>query len=396
MSRAIRVVFLTFYFEAWDALEGIYLRMLEDSRFDPMVVTIPRKLTGYEDFTDQQKITDFFDARNIEHTMLDFPDGQQGLLKLKELKPDFVFLNYPWQRNYQTGYQIENLTTFTKVCYVPYFSSSLVKEPGEEGVPPHQYTQPTHQLAHMVFLQDGETQKAFASIGRKEHVYLTGTPKIDALLEAKSTVKPWWPLSSDHDRFRLVWAPHHTYAQRWLNFGHFNDQRELMLDYAKSHPEIDIVFRPHPFLFGTMTDRDVMTQEEVTDWRARWNALPNTYTDEGGPMSGLLLATDALLTDGVSFLVEYPLISGKPSIFWEKEDHWEFTNVGELAADASITVHTWAEVDSALNRAQLNTLPDRSKEISTLNSTLRPLPASAAETIVELVAKDFHECTHQS
>ena len=393
MSRPIRVVFLVFYFEAWDALDAIYRGMLADPRFEPMVVSLPRKLTGYDKFRDEKKVSAFLESQGIEHERFKFKKSKDGLARLKVLAPDYVFLNYPWQRNYKKNYQIEKLVEFTKVCYVPYFSTSLVQEPGESGVAPHQYTQPTHQLAHMVFLQDADTKAAFDANGRADHAFLTGTPKIDALMAAKDEVPSIWPivreLPGGKEPFKLLWAPHHSYADRWLNFGHFNDQREPMLAFAQQHPEMDIVFRPHPFLFGTMTDRDVMTQEEVDDWRARWDALPNTFTDLGAPLTSILLGSDALVTDGVSFLAEYPLVTGKPAIFWEKSVHWDFSALGNIAAASTVTVHTMAEVEGAIAQAQAGTLPDRSTEIAALVKAVRPQPASAAQTIIELVAKDF-------
>lgn len=393
MTRPIRVVFLVFYFEAWDALDAIYRGMLADPRFDPLVVTVPRKLTGYDKFRDEKKVSAFLDSQGIQHERFKFKKSKDGLARLKDIAPDYLFLNYPWQRNYKKNYQIEKLVEFTKVCYVPYFSTSLVQEPGEAGVAPHQYTQPTHQLAHMVFLQDADTKAAFDSNGRADHAFLTGTPKIDALMAAQSEVPSIWPIVREHsakkEPFKLLWAPHHSYADRWLNFGHFNNQREPMLAFAQQHPEMDIVFRPHPFLFGTMTDRDVMTQDEVDDWRSRWDSLPNTHTDLGAPLTSLLLASDALVTDGVSFLAEYPLVTGKPAIFWEKSEHWDFSPLGKIAAATTVTVHTMAEVEQAIARAQAGTLPDRAAQIQELVNAVRPQPASAAQTIIELVAKDY-------
>lgn len=392
MARPLRVIFLVFYIEAWDSLDAIYRRMRADTRFDPQVIGIPRKLTGYADFSDVDLIDEFFTERGIEHEMFDYPDGEEGNRKLQELAPDYIFLNYPWQRNYQPGYRIERLNEFTKVCYVPYFSTSLVQEPEVEGVALHQYTQPTHEQAHMVFLQDQETKDAFDGVGRKDHAFLVGTPKVDALLHAEEHIDPVWPIDHRDFRgtrpFRLVWAPHHSYAQRWLNFGHFVNQKDDMLTWARTHPEVDIVFRPHPFLFGTMTDRDVMTQEEIDQWQTAWDALPNTFTDFGLPMAEILLASDALLTDGISFLVEYPLITSRPAIFWEKPDHWEFSPAGYVAAGAAITVHTFSEVVDTLTRAQAGELPDKSAEIAQLIQRLRPQPVDSAEAIVELVARD--------
>jgi hypothetical protein len=395
MSRPIRVVFFVFYFEAWDALDAVYRGMLADPRFEPIVVTIPRKLTGYDKFRDEKKMSAYLDAQGITHERFKFKKSKEGLARLKELKPDYVFLNYPWQRNYKKNYQIEHLVEFTKVCYVPYFSTSLVQEPGEPGVALHQYTQPTHKLAHMVFLQDADTKAAFDQAGRADHAFLTGTPKIDALLAARGSVEPVWPISREvpgSDRpFRLLWAPHHSYDEGWLNFGHFSDEYEPMLEFARRHPQMDIVFRPHPFLFGTLTDRDIMTQAQLDEWRAQWDALPNTFTDLGAPITSILLASDVMLTDGVSFIGEYPLVTGKSAIFWEKPDHWEFSPLGSIAAATTVTVHTMEEVEKAIADAEAGTLPDSTDRIAELVTAVRPQPATAAQTIIDLVAKDFHD-----
>ncbi len=57
----IKVVFLTFYYEAWDALAGVYELMRKDSRFDVKVVAVSRKLTGGAGFDDASGVSAFFD-----------------------------------------------------------------------------------------------------------------------------------------------------------------------------------------------------------------------------------------------------------------------------------------------------------------------------------------------
>ncbi len=393
MSKPIRVVFLTFYFEAWDAFDAIYKQMKADDRFDPIVISIPRKLTGYEKFQDEELVSSYLDSIHIEHERFKFKKSKDGLARLRELSPDYIFLNYPWQRNYKKKYQIEKLIEFTKVCYVPYFSTSLVNEPGVQGVALHQYTQVTHELAHLVFLQDADTKAAFDANGRADHAFLTGTPKIDALLEAKDKVSPVWSidrtLPDGSKPLRVIWAPHHSYGVSWLNFGHFTKQRKPMLDYAKSHPEIDVVLRPHPFLFGTLTGRDLMTAEDLKSWRAAWDALPNTFTDIDGPFTSLALASDALITDGVSFIAEYPLATKKPAIFWEKPGHWEFSNLGDIAEQSSVVVSSMAEVEDVLDLVKNDSLPNRQAEIDALVKAVRPSKKSAANSIVDLVIKDY-------
>lgn len=394
MTKPIRVVFLTFYFEAWDALDAVYRQMKADERFDPLVITMPRKLTGYKKFKDEKLVSAYLDSKGIEHERFKFKKSKHGLARLKELAPDYIFLNYPWHRNYKRNYQIHKLVEFTKVCYIPYFSTSLVAEPGVDGVALHQFTQPTHRLAHMVFLQDEDTKSAFATMGRSDHAFLTGTPKIDALLEAKDKVKPVWPISrtlSDGSKpFRLIWAPHHSYTPVWLNFGHFTDQKDAMLEYAKKHPEIDIVFRPHPFLLGTLTGEGLMTPEDLRSWQDRWDSLENTTTDVEQAFTSLGLASDAMITDGVSFIAEYPLVTRRPVIFWEKPGHWEFSPLGKLAKETSHTVHSAEQVFEAVDLVRTGTMPAKTAEIQALIKAVRPGEQSAASAIVGLVLEDYN------
>lgn len=393
MAKPIKVVFLTFYFEAWDAFDAIYKQMKADARFDPLVISMPRKLTGYEKFRDEELVSSYLHSVGIEHERFQFKKSKNGLARLKELAPDYIFLNYPWQRNYKKNYQIEKLVEFTKVCYVPYFSTSLVNEPGVDGVALHQYTQATHEQAHMVFLQDADTKAAFDANGRKDHAFLTGTPKIDALLEAKEKVDPLWPidrtLADGTKPFRVIWAPHHSYGPNWLNFGHFTDQKDPMLEYAKSHPEIDFVLRPHPFLFGTLTGRELMEPTELSDWRDSWDALPNTFTDLDGPFTSLALASDAMITDGVSFIAEYPLVTNKSAIFWEKPEHWEFSLLGDIAKQSTHVASSMEDVVTYLGLIQSGKLMPKEAEIKALIKEVRPGKTTAANTIVDLVLGDY-------
>jgi hypothetical protein len=74
-SRPIRVVFLSFYFEAWDALDGIYRQMLADPRFEPTVISIPRRLTGESSYSGEAQVSAFFDSVGIEHLRFEFEDS---------------------------------------------------------------------------------------------------------------------------------------------------------------------------------------------------------------------------------------------------------------------------------------------------------------------------------
>jgi CDP-glycerol glycerophosphotransferase (TagB/SpsB family) len=396
----IKVVFLGLYFEAWDALDEIYQKMAKDPRFQPIVVSMPRKLTGQLAYAQEEKAHAFFEGKAIPHIRLNSGgSGSQsldGLAILKDLAPDYVFVNYPWQRNYQPAVRFDHLVEFTRLVYVPYFSLVMVDEPddepgggqGDAPVATHLFTQRLHQLASLVFTQEKDVVDAYALTERgNSYVHFTGSPKIDNLAREAELGKSSWPL--EDGKFKIVWAPHHSYSPHWYNFGVFSKIYLPMLEFAKANSDIQIVLRPHPFLWSTLTDRQVLTEKELSPWRKSWSELPNTSVDEAGSYAGLFLATDILVTDGISFLGEYPLVTGKPAIFFENADHWKFSATGEIAAASSIRVKTFSELTEMLEKAKNNSLASREIEIQRLVEASSPHPGESASRIIEIVYEDF-------
>ena len=381
-SRPIRVVFLSFYFEAWDALADIYRLMLDDPRFEPIVISIPRRLTGENDYSGEDRVSEFYDSQGISHLRFDFEDATVGTEELRKLAPDYVFLNYPWQRNYQPGYRAEVLSEFTKVCQVPYYSFALINEPGDHGVAPYLYTQRSHQLSSLIFTQDPAVVDAYANTSRgNSHVHLTGSPKIDSLVSNAR--------EQEFDRYTMVWAPHHSYSSHWLNFGTFASMHKEMLHFAEQRADIDIIMRPHPFLFGTLAERGVVNKAELDDWLFAWNSLPNTSIETGGDFASLFKSCDLLLSDGISFIGEYPLVANKPGVFLENADHWDFSPIGEIAVEANWRIHAFSQFVERFDEIRSQGLGDYSAAIERLRQAASPHPGEAAARIAEVIAADF-------
>jgi hypothetical protein len=387
MSSRIKVVFLTFYYEAWDALSGVYQLMQADARFDVRVVAISRKLTGGAGFDDAAGVSAFFDRLGIEHQVnADLAGVFNGAA------PDYIFVNYPWQRNYAPQYRPDQLAKVGRIVYVPYFSLPLVQEPsdgvnpdsGFEPIAAHLYTQRMHQLASLVFTQDDFTRDAFALTQRgNTHVHFVGSTKLDELLaEFKSAADGVGGVAKT-----LLWAPHHSYSRHWLNFGNFAQVKEEMLEWASAHPDWKIILRPHPFLFGTLIDRKVLLASELESWLSWWNALPNTSIDVSSSSAQVFAKASHILTDGISYLAEWPLATGKPAIFLEHEGHWEFSPLGEVAAATSHRISMIGELDGAI--AMIDVAPNRMIEIAELHAAAVPNLGRTANRIVEVVAADF-------
>ena len=375
----IRVAFLPLYTEAWDSFAEVYERMRKDDRFEVRVFTIKRKLTGDPEFHGQQEAHEYLNSIEVQNTMIGSVD------ELKEFAPDYTFINYPWQRNYEEQYRVDQLVKFTKVAYIPYFLLPMVTEPWDVGVAGHYYRQRSHQLASLIFTQDRNTKRAFGLTERgNKYVKFTGSPKIDSMMRRARKAKRVM-----RSRYRIVWAPHHSYGPLWLNFGTFAQMHNQMLDFAAKHKDVDIVFKPHPFLLGTMTGRELMSQQELDDWVKAWDALPNTSTNTDSDYVNVFVNSDMLICDGISFLGEYPLITGRPAVFIENKDHWAFSPLGETIAKTTVGFKSFEDFANSFEKLKTEGLPDRSQEIENFMDEAIPFPRKAARKIIKAVVKDF-------
>ena len=384
------------YIEAWDSLAAIYRLMQADARFDARVFVLPRKLTGDSEFGGTAMASHTLSELGVAHEVLPTDNPKLGLQLIRDFEPDYSFINYPWQRNYQPEYRVDSLIEFTRVCYVPYYFLPLINEPGETGVAPHIYTQRSHQLASLVFTQDKNVVEAYAGTWRgNKYVHFVGSPKIDAMV-AQGQTAAQWPINSvaragaqaAERHYRIIWAPHHTFETSWCNFGMFLTMYEDMLEFARARRDVEIVLRPHPFMFGTLVELGLLTAAQIRHWREEFEALPNTFIDQGGSYLDLFNAADLMITDGISFIGEYPLVTGKPAAFIEKAEHWGFSPIGEIAAAANVRYASFDEVVEAFDEIKNHGLPDRSAEIAALQQAACPNPGESAKQIVEIVAAD--------
>jgi len=402
-SNPIRVAFLLLYIEAWDALAEIYALMRADARFDAQVFVLPRKLTGDSEFGGTLVASRALEELGVPHVVVPTDNPAIGLGMIRDFAPDYSFINYPWQRNYQPEYRVDSLIRLTRVCYVPYYFLPLINEPGETGVAPHIYTQRSHQLASLVFTQDANVVDAYAGTERgNSFVHFVGSPKIDAMVAQGQTVAEW-PIETGGDNtgsvgaqtkpYRIIWAPHHTFEATWCNFGMFTTMYQDVLEFAKTRSDVEIVLRPHPFMFGTLVELGLLTAAQIREWRHEFEALPNTYIDQGGSYLGLFKAADLMITDGISFLGEYPLVTGKPTVFIEKAEHWGFSPIGQIAAAANVRFASFDDFVEAFDEIKTHGLSDRSVEIAALRQAACPNPGESAKQIVEIVAADSAEGT---
>ena len=111
-----------------------------------------------------------------------------------------------------------------------------------------------------------------------------------------------------HERRRVLVALHHSVeggTNKMLSLANFVRYADFFLELPDRYPDIDFVFRPHPFLMKVMSRRDQWGEERTADYFRALRAKPNVIWSDGGDYFREFAESDACIQDCGSYLVEY-------------------------------------------------------------------------------------------
>lgn len=137
-----------------------------------------------------------------------------------------------------------------------------------------------------------------------------------------------------------------------LSFATFQENGRFLLEYAKNHPEIEWVFKPHPRLKTSLVTDGIMSEKEVEEYYQTWDTMPNGRVYDKGSYFDIFKTSDALITDCVSFLAEY-LPSKKPVLFLESKNHIPFNKLGENITKHYYRINNLKELEDTINKVIL-------------------------------------------
>lgn len=340
--RPVRVLFLVHVLGAWDSCHALVEAMASSPDFEPIVASIPRRFRGAAEAYGEEDVHRGLTARGVPH--LRFGTGHRGdLLQLvRAIEPDVIFRQSQWDADIPEELGSERLT-FARTCLVPYETMNIVENVPDERGANSAVDSEFHRRAWLVFCANDMMRDMARRDGSRQGAQfrIVGHPKADHLRAAR----PRWPLGPDRPGRpgRVVWSAHHSIARGWTDFGTFHLVREEMLDWARRSDD-EFVFMPHPALLPFPdSELSPIGRAEFDAWMRAWRALPNTAVLSEADYAPTLAASDLMLTDGLSMLVEYQLFE-KPVVFLERPGHRPFNAIGEQVARG---VHSVASVDDA-------------------------------------------------
>ncbi|NNC13077.1 hypothetical protein HII28_14470 [Planctomonas sp. JC2975] len=336
-----RVLFLVHHLGAWPGMHAIVQAMLDSDDFRPTVATIPHKYPGDEGFRGEEALHERLAADGIEHIRFNFSDSLRALPIIRAIDPDLVLRQSQWDNDVPTAFRT-NALNFLRQGLVPYEPMNPIVNPPVSDRQNTAVDEELHTAGWVVFATNELMLDMSVREGHRlgQNVDVVGHAKAHEL----RTAKPFWPFGNDHIRPRIVWSAHHSVGSDWTQFGTFGMAHGPMLEFAKTHQEVEFVFLAHPALEPRIhTPQSPVSPAQYSAFLRNWSALPNAEVCNGAEYMNIVAASDCVVTDGVSMLIE-PQVMTKPIVFLERAGHAPFNDIGEIAVAG---VHRVSDVAEA-------------------------------------------------
>lgn len=291
----IKVLFLVSDDTKWKA-QSLYDLMAASERFEPYIaLTVGCEVANGKDRTG--RTIEQFDEYFKSHGMRTVRAYENGRFKdLKEFAPDMVFYQQHW--GLVELQAPENVSEQALTFYIPYYVQNYLDLHLDTGFPFHR------QLFKYYVIND-TVRKLYEANSPLTNLVTAGHTQLDTVMRKAK--------ESGETKY-VIYAPHYSIDHEKnlnpVNYSTFDKYGEMLLEYAKQHPEIAWVFKPHPMLKIAL-QRIGYTDAQIAAYYDAWAKIGTCcvtadYVD-------LFAKSKALITDCGSFTIEY-FCTGKPLI----------------------------------------------------------------------------------
>lgn len=292
-----RVLFLAQEVSVWPSLQGVYETMSADPRFETRLVYVP-----FIHPNQKKADTNFF-----RYQKMGLPVQAHTDYSLTEDNPDIVFFAKPYDQIPKEFYISEVERIVEKTVYIPYgmeTNYNLVRYGFQDYLHYRVWR-------HVVYGEFVKSVGARWGYRNGENIVVWGHPRMDYY---RSGCHPEIP-SGWGDKIRgkrvICWCPHHTILLGPERVSTWMENHETVFEQIRQHPDLVLLWRPHPMLFGALVNNGYMRADEMETFIAEKAAEDNIILDQSEDYHAAFEVSDALITDGTTFSMEY-LGTGKP------------------------------------------------------------------------------------
>ena len=321
-KEKIKIGFVLYDSSMWCGDE-LYNYFANDSRFEATIYLCLRtdKLKNEIIRKDFFHGVDQFKSRGLKVVVADSIDS---VIPSHDV---FIFLT-PYLDVLPVAFQPRNLMAKTLMTYIPYTL-------GISGLDIANHI--IFYINWKTFFQTTVSLKMHdenCRVGMPRGIY-SGHPKMDIFFDKDARFHFDWKMTRP-DAKKIIYAPHWS-INGGVNYATFHWNYQFMYEFAKAHPEISWVVKPHPNLFFKVIQEKIFPSAEAfKEYLQKWDDLPNAQVYTGAYYQAIFATSDGMIHDSGSFIAEYQFVN-KPMIYLTR-DTQKFNELGEEILKVSYLV----------------------------------------------------------
>lgn len=300
-GEKLRVAFIESEIAKWKT-QSLFDLMKSDPHYEPFMLICRRD-------GDANKLKEEIE-RGIEQAMAIFKEkgntcfnsydpNDPDLTNLKKYDPDLVFYQQPWT----CEGSMYSVSRYALPCYVPYYVANY-------GSLPLDAKKAFHRILAYFFMQSEAWVQTLTDWAPRFYYSGKCVPVGHTSLDYAYLHPPKTPTSQC-----VIYAPHFSFVTDTIDnvtgISTFAWTGREILEYAKTHPEMNWVFKPHPVLYRTVIEKGLMTQTEIDAYYEAWGRLGRVC--DSCDYQQLFEEATTMITDCGSFLTEFGA-TGKPIV----------------------------------------------------------------------------------
>jgi len=321
----VKIGFVLYDSSMWSG-DDLYNLFAQDERFEVTVFLSqrPRGNTNESMHKDFLKSIELFQAHGL------------NVVAMKSLNTpvppqDVLILLTPYFERLPRSVSPLNLPVSTLMTHLIYSFAVSIRSK-------QYYNLPIFRIAWKVFFPSTINLKMYGDnnpVGMPRGLY-SGYPRMDPFLKKDSDFHFEWKMARPGAK-KIIWAPHHSITDVSIYWATFQFNYKFMYEFAKAHPEISWVVKPHPNLAYTSVKFGVLPSVEAFEkYMQAWNDLPNAMVYTGAYYQNIFATSDGMIHDCGSFTAEYQYVD-KPMIRLTREGA-RINELGNAILDASYCV----------------------------------------------------------
>lgn len=325
-----------------------------------------------------KQLDDLVIAEDITNDLIDAND-------IDAFKPNLVFIQNPYEATRIKSLNTSNLISKGfKVAYVPYG----IEMGGGEKNYKAQFNTDLQHFAWRVFLRSKRNKTMYANhcaVG-DAHVVVSGHPKFDNQQDFATHPISGALKQKIAGRKVVLWSPHFSVGlpASWSTYRIYN---QIIMQQVEARADVFFIIRPHPLFFKEMLRQQVWDEAGEAEFRKLCAEKDNLWLDENADYMESFAASNAIMTDVGSFLLEY-LPTKNPIMYLHHPEGYGLNDDGDLV-DHYYRANLPEDIPPFFDMVSKGQDPMREERIGVTDEYLFGLDGKAGQRIADYIVEEL-------